>query len=274
MPESRLDWNEFWNDPTNDPLAYIDDPRTWADVCWRVGLEEWLDRFKQFAPGRRLLELGCGTAALSRYMAQRDFECTMLDRSEKAIEIAQAGFAAKALSGEFRVGDLSHLDFEANSFDIVYSGGVLEFFEEIEQPIFEMVRVLKPGGFFAASMVPRKFSIQTIGDFQRTIAHAIRNIANGKISGSFKSLHLIPRNYHVNSLPLECYVRTCRNAGLVDVKGLYSTPFPGLALPKGLSQAYARYLYRNMHLWRNFNKRSSAWHRWIGVTYTLYGTKH
>lgn len=273
MAQPRLDWNDFWHDQTNDPLTYIDDPRTWADVCWKVGLEEWLDRFRQFAPGPRMLECGCGMATLSRYMAQRGFECTMLDYSEKAVQIAQAGFAAKGLSGEFFVGDMNHLDFAENSFDIVYSGGALEFFEEIEKPISEMVRVLKPGGFFAVAMVPRKFSIQTIGDFQRTIAHAIHSVATGNLRDAFKSMHLIPSNYHVSSLPLKHYVRACQDAGLDDVKGLHTSPFPALALPKNLSRAYARYLYRNMHLWRKFNEKSVGWHRWIGITYTLYGTK-
>ena len=83
----------------------------------------------------------------------------------------------------------------------------------------------------------------------------------------------MPPNYHVNSVPLERYVRTCEDAGLVGVKGLHSTPFPGLALPKRLSVAYTRYLCRNRHLWREFNERPSAWHRWVGITYTLYGTK-
>ena len=105
---------------------------------------------------KRLLECGCGTATLARYMAQRGYECTMLDYSKKAIEIARTGFAARGLNGRFCVGDLNELGFETDSFDIVYSGGVLEFFADIRKPILEMVRVLKPGGVFAASMVPRK----------------------------------------------------------------------------------------------------------------------
>lgn len=274
MSEEQLDWTDFWNDHSNDPLAFIDDPHTWADVCWKVGLEEWLDRFRKFAPGNTLLECGCGTATLSRYMTQRGFECTMLDYSEKAISIAQAGFAARSLSGTFSIGDLNHLEFEDNSFDIVYSGGVLEFFEDIYKPIAEMVRVLKPGGFFAATMVPRKFSIQTVGDVERTASHFIRNIAGGKFKGSFKNMHLVPSNYHVNNYALSRYVQTCQDAGLINVKGLNSTPFPALALPKRLSQSYAQFLYRNLNMWRKFNERSSSgWRRYVGITYTLYGTK-
>ncbi len=169
---------------------------------------------------------------------------------------------------------LNHLEFQDNSFDIVFSGGVLEFFEDIEKPIAEMVRVLKPGGFFAVNMVPRKFSIQTIADVQRTASHFIRNIAGGKFKGSFKGMHLVPSNYHVNNYTLSRYVQTCQDAGLVNVKGLHSSPFPALALPKRLSQSYARFLYRNINMWRKFNERSSSgWRRWVGITYTLYGTK-
>ena len=274
MSDEQLDWNDFWRDHSNDPLAFIDDPQTWSHIGWKVGLEEWHDRFRQYAPGNTLLECGCGTATLSRYMTQRNFKCTMLDSSKKAIEIAKAGFAARSLSGTFCVGDIKHIEFEDNSFDIVYSGGVLEFLEDIEKPIAEMVRVLKPGGFFAVSMVPRKFSIQTIGDLQRTAAHFIQNIAVGKFKGSFKGMHLVPSNYHVNNFPLSRYVKSCQEAGLVNVKGLNSSPFPALALPDSLSKSYARFLYSNINTWRKFNELSSSgWRRWVGITYTLYGTK-
>jgi SAM-dependent methyltransferase len=48
--------------------------------------------------------------------------------------------------GEFRVSDAENLDFAGDSFDIVYSHGVLHHTPDIEAAVREVHRVLKPGG--------------------------------------------------------------------------------------------------------------------------------
>ena len=80
------------------------------------------------------------------------------------------------------LGDINKLPFEDNSFDIVFSGGVLEYFENYEIPMSEMTRVLRPNGVFAANMVPRKFSIQTIADCAANIGSFFKSY----ITGNFK----------------------------------------------------------------------------------------
>lgn len=56
------------------------------------------------------------------------------------------------------------MPFEDKTFDLVLSFGVLEHFKDIDKPIKEMVRVLKPGGVFFADIVPEKFSIHKLAD--------------------------------------------------------------------------------------------------------------
>jgi ubiquinone/menaquinone biosynthesis C-methylase UbiE len=271
--EEGINWNDFWVNLPQDPLEHLNAPRTWGDVSWRISLQEWLHLFKQLAPGNKLLECGCGTATLSRYMAKHGYDCTMLDNSEEAINLAKYGFSKMLLKGDFHVGDINHLNFDDNSFDIVYSGGVLDFFENIEKPISEMARVIKPGGIFSATIFSKTTNVQTLGNLQITIAHAIRSIFKGRWHEIFRYHRLIPKNYHVNTKSLAAYVKACHDAGLIDIKVLYTAPFPDLSLPKALSNSYVRFLLRNENLWRKFNLTNHFWHRWIGITIMLYATK-
>jgi len=50
------------------------------------------------------------------------------------------------LPGEFRVSDAENLDFSDESFDLVYSHGVLHHTPDIDAAVHEIHRVLKPGG--------------------------------------------------------------------------------------------------------------------------------
>jgi SAM-dependent methyltransferase len=72
-----------------------------------------------------------------------------VDISEPTVRQARAAFDAgddahQGLRGA--VGDVRDLPFGDNSFDAIYSMGTIEHFDETEQAVGEMVRVLKPGG--------------------------------------------------------------------------------------------------------------------------------
>src|SRR2546425_1105767 len=55
---------------------------------------------------------------------------------------------ARQLCGSnlFGVGDVEHIPFPDNTFDVVVSLGVIEYLESDEQALREMRRVLRPGG--------------------------------------------------------------------------------------------------------------------------------
>ena len=274
MSGNNLDWNNFWKVRARDPLDFIDEPRYWSDVCWKVGLEEWFDRIQKYAPGKKILECGCGSAVFSRYMALRGFECTLVDSSENAISLALEWFREKNIHVVSYVGDMNSLPFEDSEFDVVYSGGVLEFFPNIEKPISEKIRVLKKNGFFSANIVPRKFSIQTIADIQRTIAHGLICLAQGKFR-DLKLVRMVPMNYSVNNFSLSHFVEVLQRTGLNNVVGRVSTPYPSLALPSILMDAYTKFLIKQIPQWKEFNCKSDTniLKQLQGITYTLYGSK-
>lgn len=79
-------------------------------------------------------------------------------RSEgELLLIAAHGFTWRNIKGidlfsyspKIDVGDMHHMPYPDNSFDIIFSGWVLGYSDDQEQALKEMVRVLKPGGYVA-----------------------------------------------------------------------------------------------------------------------------
>lgn len=273
MSDNQKWWDEFWTKQASVVIPIKDNNETWYDLVWKVGFEYWYDLFEKLAPGKKMLECGCGSARMSQYMAQHGYQCTLLDYSEKALKLGKNTFDSLSLDGEFVIGDLNHLCFSDKQFDIVFSGGVLDFFTDVHRPINEMARVLKPGGVFAANMVPRKFSIQTIADIERTLAYSFRNLVKGQFGDVLKRVQHIPPNYNVNSLSLGSYVNSCEKAGLTSVVGLVTSPFPSLVLPRLGKRLYYSVMKNLLLKWRKFNLSKSRWTEVWGITYTIYGIK-
>jgi len=93
-----------------------------------------------------VLDLGSGRGEHSAVLALNGKETTLLDWSEQNLDFSGRLFDALGVCGQFCHADLMHdLPFESNSFDVVFSCGVLEFFEDkvIEAVLREAFRVAK-----------------------------------------------------------------------------------------------------------------------------------
>lgn len=91
-----------------------------------------------------VLDAGCGPGTEVRYFYRRGLKATGVDYSKAMIDKARE----LVPNGEFRVMDIKKLKFPKNSFDGLWTAGVLVHFSERELPkIFdEFKRVLKPEG--------------------------------------------------------------------------------------------------------------------------------
>ena len=96
--------------------------------------------------GLKVLEIGCGMGTDGAQFAKAGADYTGVDLTEAAIELARKRFALSHLNGEFRVSDAENLDFDDESFDLVYSHGVLHHTPDIAAAVSEIHRVLKPRG--------------------------------------------------------------------------------------------------------------------------------
>jgi SAM-dependent methyltransferase len=98
------------------------------------------------ARGLRVLEIGCGLGTDGAQFARAGAVYTGVDLTEAAVELAQTRFALDHLPGTFRTADAEHLDFADESFDLVYSHGVLHHTPDTVRAVGEVHRVLRPGG--------------------------------------------------------------------------------------------------------------------------------
>jgi SAM-dependent methyltransferase len=98
------------------------------------------------ARGLSVLEIGCGMGTDGAQFAQAGACYTGIDLTQAAIDLARKRFELSGLEGEFRVADAENLDFADNSFDRVYSHGVLHHTPDTPRAVAEIHRVLRPGG--------------------------------------------------------------------------------------------------------------------------------
>jgi len=95
--------------------------------------------------GERILDLGCGTGALTAEIAACGAHVIGVDRSAEMIEEARKKFPAI----QFEVCDARALPF-SKEFDAVFSNAALHWIPEAERVIQGVARALKPGGRLVA----------------------------------------------------------------------------------------------------------------------------
>jgi SAM-dependent methyltransferase len=96
--------------------------------------------------GLTVLEIGCGLGTDGAQFAQAGAQYTGIDLTEAAVDLARRRFEIFKLPGTFRVADAEKLDFPDDSFDLVYSHGVLHHTPDTQAAVREIHRVLRPGG--------------------------------------------------------------------------------------------------------------------------------
>ena len=90
------------------------------------------------------LEIGCGTGAFARLLAERAGHVVALDLSPNMIRIA-AGRSARYPNIDFAVGDVMDRQFSAGQFDCIASIATFHHLP-LEQVLAKLKKALKPGG--------------------------------------------------------------------------------------------------------------------------------
>lgn len=105
----------------------------------------------------RLLDVGCGPAVYTPDLTRQGFEVWGVDLApdvvNRAMEImSHSRYADKA---HFRCGDIEHIEFPDETFDVVIVMGLFDYLPSDEAALTEVHRVLKPGGVAFISLQNR-----------------------------------------------------------------------------------------------------------------------
>jgi len=142
---------------TNDPCGML------AAKGLSVGTSEFYkqidyNRYQEYAPwmkqaiefekfsGKSVLEIGFGMGTDLFSFASAGAKVYGVDLSPQHLEIARSRFALYNLPANLQLADTESLPFEDNTFDVVYSFGVIHHTPDTEKAVGEIYRVLKPGG--------------------------------------------------------------------------------------------------------------------------------
>jgi ubiquinone/menaquinone biosynthesis C-methylase UbiE len=127
----------------------------------RYRLERHLRDFARFSEGggKDVLEIGVGMGADHvEWARSKPRSLTGIDLTARAVDHTRRRMALYGLDSDVRVADVEALPFVDDSFDIVFSYGVLHHSPDTPRAIAEVCRVLRPGGR-AAIMIYHKYSL-------------------------------------------------------------------------------------------------------------------
>jgi SAM-dependent methyltransferase len=173
-------------------------------------------RFDQLGvqPGDLVLDGGAGFGRHAFALARQGANVVALDYASSEVAATRATFAAMAEAGEIAEerfigglqGDATHLPFADSSFDRVITSEVLEHIQADTAAITEFVRVLKPGGTFAATVptwLPEKINWMLSDEYHapKSIGGHVRIYTATELKAKLRSAGLaITGSHHAHAL--------------------------------------------------------------------------
>ncbi|MGK7873267.1 MAG: class I SAM-dependent methyltransferase [Xenococcaceae cyanobacterium] len=207
MNKTQLKLNEvvrsYWDqEPCGTNSAITGDlperTREWFEQIeeYRYSVEPFIHSIAQFtrAHGKKILEIGVGAGTDHLQWARAGAECYGVDLTDAAIETTRTRLEIYGFQSNLQRIDAEKLPFADESFDLVYSWGVIHHTEYPELIIQEIKRVLKPGAVFIGMMYGR----HSAAAFKYWVKYAL---LKGKPWHSFADVIW----HHVESLGTKAY---------------------------------------------------------------------
>ncbi len=175
--QARLQWG---HDPAgtaagDHPLGTPESFRRVEDRRYRE--QPWMHdtfRFERYA-GRDVLEIGVGLGTDHLQFARAGARLTGIDLTQRCIELTRRRFEDTGLHSDLRVMDAERLELANDSFDAVYSFGVLHHTPDPTAAFREVRRVLRPGGVFIGGLYNRQSAFYAQVRLERLITRGFRH---------------------------------------------------------------------------------------------------
>lgn len=151
--------------------------KSWGSVTLPRGMNPWKNpidfRFqrlikKYVEKGSSVLEIGCGGSTWMPFF-RREMACRVsgIDYSEDGLWLTHKNMDIQQLPCDLHKGDFLTHDFKGETFDVIFSRGVIEHYED-PRPFFERsMELLNPGGL-VITVIPNNRGL--FGYFQKKLA--------------------------------------------------------------------------------------------------------
>lgn len=138
---------KYWESST--PMNFIAEKWSYQEKrTFRYQLQDYMHgvfEFEKWA-NKKVLEIGCGAGIDSLEFARNGAVVTATDVTDNALKLTRALSEEAGIPVNIKRASAIALPFPDESFDCVYSFGVLHHFPDIEKALQEIRRVLTPGG--------------------------------------------------------------------------------------------------------------------------------
>jgi ubiquinone/menaquinone biosynthesis C-methylase UbiE len=152
----------------------------------RDHLEPFIAEFAEFDlwRGREVLEVGVGLGSDFVRFVEAGAHASGVDLTETSVGLVRRRLELAGLDASVRIGDAEELPFPDESFDLVYSWGVLHHTPDTHRALGEVRRVLRPGGEARIMLYSRRSWVAyglwaryalAVGRPQRTLADVVAN---------------------------------------------------------------------------------------------------
>lgn len=98
--------------------------------------------------GLGILGVGCGTGRIEAWLGYEEADVVYLDRFVQALKVSRIYAQRSQSDGHFAVGDLIRMPFAQDTFDCIFSSGVLEHFRDASLPPQEFFHDNEAGPYY------------------------------------------------------------------------------------------------------------------------------
>jgi SAM-dependent methyltransferase len=142
--------------------------------------------------GADVLEIGCGMGTHTQLLAEAGARLTSVDITPRAVEMTQRRCVLHGLSVDVQQADAESLPFAADSFDLVWTWGVLHHSSSFDRCLGEASRVLRPGGRLMMMVYHRSSFIYYVHNvlirgilFGQRLRRSFADIYNAHMDGAY-----------------------------------------------------------------------------------------
>jgi SAM-dependent methyltransferase len=206
------------------------------------------------------LEIGAGAGVDSIELSRLGGKCTVLDYSPEALKVVRRNAKNAGVEVSLIEADAEKIPLPSESFDLVFSQGLIEHFRNPDRIISEHFRLAKRGGFVLID-VPQKYNLYTLKKAKQMrqgtwFAGWETQFSVTQLKQIFKQRGLTVVGLYGRGIP--SFLQVVENLGCAGERRI-GRPYLGLKA----SQSWLTF-------WREINKRSAPY---VAVCVGVIGRK-